>query len=84
MLVLLGLFLFGCGNAQELDDTGSTQQGVNEIVQANNQFAMELYEQLSQNNKDENIFFSPYSISTALAMTYEGAKGKTAEETLQP
>lgn len=31
-------------------------------------------------DKKENIFFSPYSISTALAMTYEGAHAKTAEE----
>ena len=30
--------------------------------------------------KDGNIFFSPYSISSAIAMTYEGARGKTADE----
>jgi len=29
---------------------------------------------------DKNIFFSPYSIFVALAMTYEGAKGETADE----
>jgi len=28
----------------------------------------------------ENIFFSPWSLSYALAMTYEGARGKTKEE----
>ncbi len=30
--------------------------------------------------KPGNIFFSPYSMYTAFAMAYEGAKGKTAEE----
>ncbi|MGF3584133.1 MAG: serpin family protein, partial [Thermoplasmatota archaeon] len=29
---------------------------------------------------DENVFFSPYSIFVALSMTYEGAKGNTADE----
>ncbi len=48
------------------------------VVEANNQFAFDLYSKF--NNEEGNIFFSPYSISTALAMTYEGAKGKTAEE----
>jgi serpin B len=49
-----------------------------DIVEANNRFAFDLY---SQYKSDEgNVFFSPYSISSALAMTYEGAKGKTAEE----
>ncbi|HOW36562.1 MAG TPA: serpin family protein [Candidatus Omnitrophota bacterium] len=50
----------------------------NNVVNANNQFAFELYSKYKL--KDGNIFYSPYSIFSALAMTYEGARGKTAEE----
>lgn len=52
---------------------------INNIVEANNQFALDYYSQLKKDD-DENIFFSPFSISSALAMTYEGARGETAEE----
>ena len=48
------------------------------LVKGNNEFAFDLYARLSQ--KEGNIIFSPYSISTALAMTYGGARGKTAHE----
>lgn len=48
------------------------------VVEAHNRFAFDLYRRYSF--ASGNIFFSPYSISTALAMTYEGAKGATAEE----
>ena len=48
------------------DDSGSTQEGIQEVVDANNQFAFELYDEL--NKDDENIFYSPYSISAALAL----------------
>ncbi len=48
------------------------------VVEGNNQFAMDLYQQLGK--KPGNKFFSPYSISTALGMTYAGAKGQTAKE----
>jgi serpin B len=48
------------------------------IVQANNQFAFRLYSQLCE--KDRNLFFSPYSIATVLAMAHAGARGETAEE----
>ena len=51
---------------------------VNSVVAANNQFALDLYSKYKSN--DGNVFFSPYSISTALAMTYEGARGQTADE----
>ena len=44
-----------------------------------NQFAFDFYSKLDESEKG-NVFFSPYSIFSTLAMTYEGAKGQTAEE----
>jgi serpin B len=41
----------------------------------NRAFAFDLYRQLAQ--PDENLFFSPFSISVAFAMTYAGAEGET-------
>ncbi len=48
------------------------------LVRGNNQFALELYQQLSA--RSGNIFFSPFSISAALAMTHAGARDETARE----
>jgi len=62
-----------------LDDSSSSSQGIQEVVNANNQFAFDLYSKLSE-SEGGNVFYSPYSIFSALAMTYEGAKGQTAEE----
>ena len=45
---------------------------------ANNQFAADLYSTLS--SQQGNLFFSPYSLSSALEMVYEGARGRTAQE----
>ena len=57
------------------------------IITGNNEFAFNLYSQiknLPDIKQDEgNLFFSPYSISTALAMTYIGARGNTAKEMAQ-
>jgi serpin B len=49
------------------------------VVKGDTEFALDLYQRLAK-SKDENLFLSPYSISTALAMTYAGARGTTAEE----
>jgi serpin B len=51
----------------------------NEIVAGNSQFALDLYSRLRA-DQPGNLFFSPGSLSTALAMTYAGARGDTATE----
>jgi len=61
------------------DSAGSTRSGIQEVANANNEFTFDLYSQLNQSEKG-NIFYSPYSIFAALAMTYEGAKNQTAAE----
>jgi serpin B len=61
-----------------LDDSGATASSVEATVEAYNGFAFDLYGRYSAG--DGNILFSPYSISTALSMTYEGARGETADE----
>ena len=53
--------------------------GVTSKSPDNNAFALALYAKLRAEDQG-NLFLSPYSISTALAMTYAGAKGKTAAE----
>ncbi|HEY7152580.1 MAG TPA: serpin family protein [Gemmataceae bacterium] len=53
------------------------QEGAS-VVAANNQFAFDLYSQLG--GREGNLFFSPYSISKALAMAYAGARGDTERE----
>lgn len=47
-------------------------------VAADNDFAADLYLQLAKEQSGKNLFFSPYSMLSALAMTAEGARGETA------
>ena len=48
------------------------------LVEGNSAFAFELYKALGE--EEGNLFYSPYSISLALAMTYAGASGETAQQ----
>ncbi|MBI5060426.1 serpin family protein [candidate division KSB1 bacterium] len=66
-LILLALLLAAHAQAQ-----------MSSVVAANNTFAAHLYGELAK--PEGNLFFSPYSISTALAMAYAGAHGETAAE----
>ncbi len=51
------------------------------LVEGNSGFAFDLYRQLSQG--DGNLFYSPHSISLALAMAYAGAQGETEQQMAQ-
>jgi serpin B len=74
--IVAGLVAGSAGLAQNLP--GMLSADARTVAQDNNVFALDLYSQLRE--KDGNLFISPYSISSALSMTYAGAKGKTAEE----
>jgi len=48
------------------------------LIDGNTVFTLDLYQELK--NKEGNIFYSPYSLSVALAMTYAGARGETEQQ----
>ncbi|MBL8210547.1 MAG: serpin family protein [Bryobacterales bacterium] len=48
------------------------------LPESNTTFAFHLYRQVAEPGK--NVFFSPYNISSAMAMAYAGARGQTAQE----
>lgn len=83
-LIIIGLVIFFIPKNNNLlpspfnNSLNPSAKAADNIIDANNQFTFDLYSRYSTD--DSNIFFSPYSISSALAMTYEGARGQTAEE----
>jgi len=72
-IFLLAIILMGAQIAFAQDDSIST------LAAGNNTFAFDLYQTI-QTDEAGNFFYSPYSISQALAMTYAGAGGETAQQ----
>ncbi len=50
------------------------------LVAGNNKFGLDIYHQLAAAKPSDNVLVSPFSISAALAMTYAGARGRTAQQ----
>jgi serpin B len=79
IIILIFVFLFSICQGVSIEKQpyeAETITGQKSVVEGNNKFALELYAKLK--SAEGNLFFSPYSISTALAMTYAGARERTA------
>jgi serpin B len=79
--IALALAIF-CATKPETSSAGESPMteiaaSIDSLTAANNEFGFDLFAQLRNQDKDKNIFFSPLSIATALAMTYNGAAGET-------
>ncbi len=79
------LFPYEPTQPPEVLDVNITEHDIEEVELANNMFGFDMLNELrlsasEKGEENENIFYSPYSIFSALAMTYEGAQGQTAKE----
>ena len=79
------LLLLGCDSNQEDEERGPEptrplSQAEAKMVQSDNAFGLNLFNTLSEDAPEENIFISPLSISMALGMTLNGADGSTRDE----
>jgi serpin B len=74
-LLLLGHF--ACADNRDVNNNVAFDL-IKPVAEGNMAFAFDLYTQLKK--EGGNLFFSPYSLSTALAMTYAGAKESTAAQ----
>jgi serpin B len=56
-----------------------TNQDLNKLIAANNDFGFRLLSWLARQEAGKNIFISSFSVAMALTMVYNGAEGKTKE-----
>lgn len=82
VVFLMGTSVCPAENNPALSETQpiNSDQALAVLVKGNNEFALDLYERICEMEGSGNIFFSPYSISSALGMTYSGARGQTASD----
>ncbi|CAH1800983.1 unnamed protein product [Owenia fusiformis] len=73
--LLVPLFVLTSANALTKVQSDCNQ----ELVDALNQFALDLHRDLSTKNDDENILFSPYNVASAFLMVLLGSSGETSD-----
>ena len=73
----------GSNTKLEEDEKNMTKVDSLTLATTNTDFAFSLYKKLTLKNPDENIVFSPLSISAALALLSLGANNNTLQEILE-
>jgi serpin B len=82
IILISCIVISGCSQDLSMINPLGSKSSRGAIIDANNRFSLNLYSNLARDaaNKDRNLFFSPWSISSAMAVSYEGARNKTADE----
>jgi len=76
------IFASGPGqiSKQKAQDTQPMKSDRCIVAEGNNDFAFDMLKSLQEEDREDSIFFSPYSISTALSMLLNGASGEARKE----
>ncbi len=81
IIAAMMLALLFAGTARAAQSAGAPEEALAaSAALAVNRFTFDIYKAVASDAPGQNVFLSPYSVSSALAMTYAGARGRTAEE----
>ena len=86
ILLSLAFVLTSISSCQKNDPVPDENKIINldeksaQLVEADNAFGLELFQQIRENSDEENLMISPLSVSVALAMAYNGAGSETKSE----
>jgi serine protease inhibitor len=86
LMAVLMLVSFGACTADQSSSglkTVYAAEKSNDVIAGNIKFAFDFFKQLNMADREQNIFISPFSISAALSMLYNGAEGELQKRTWQ-
>ncbi len=82
LLIILITAFYSCSQNEEpvVNQFINLDEKSAQLVEADNAFGLELFQQIRSVSKKENLMISPLSVSLALGMAYNGADGNTQTE----
>ncbi|NOY37649.1 MAG: serpin family protein [Chlorobi bacterium] len=85
--IWVAMVITGCSKTNPGPADGPVPLNISEkskqIISADNRFGFELFNKILKTDSSENLMISPFSVSTALSMTLNGADGQTLEDMKQ-